>query len=59
MGEKTDDELTSTQRLVKMAEEEPFAIGALWMQYDPGRPVEVSFPDLPAEAFDAVAWVGD
>jgi hypothetical protein len=59
MGEKKDDELTSTERLVKMAEEDAFVVAPLWIQYDPGRPVEVSFPDLPAEAFDAVAWVAD
>jgi ankyrin repeat protein len=59
MGEQKDDELTSTQRLVKMAEHEGFAVAALWVHYDPGRPVEVTFPDLPAEAFDAVAWVAD
>ena len=59
MGEKTDDELSSTQRLEKLARDERFAVGALHLQHHPGRPVEVSFLGLPPEAFDGVAWVGD
>jgi ankyrin repeat protein len=57
MGEKRDDELSSSQRLEKLAADEGFAAAALWVQHDPGREVEVSFPGLPAEAFDGVAWV--
>jgi hypothetical protein len=59
MGEETDEELSSSQRLEKLARDERFAVGALYLQYHPGRPVEVSFVGLPAEAFDGVAWVGD
>jgi len=58
MGEKTDDELSSSQRLEKLARDERFAVGALYVQNHPGRPVEVTFVGLPQEAFDGVAWVG-
>src|SRR4029450_10131194 len=57
MGERGEDELSSSQRLEKLAADEAFAVGAWWVQHDPGRAVEVSFPGLPAEAFDGVAWV--
>jgi ankyrin repeat protein len=58
MGEQSGEELTSTERLQKLAADEAFAITILGVDYEPGRPVEVTFPGLPAEAFDGVAWVG-
>lgn len=57
MGEDSDDEPDSSERLQRLAAAEQFAIAILTVDYSPGRPVELTCPGLPAEAFDAVAWV--
>jgi hypothetical protein len=61
MGRKPDDDAAdepdSSERLQHLAAAEQFAIAILNVDAAPGRPVELTFPGLPAEAFDAVAWV--
>jgi ankyrin repeat protein len=63
MGQKLDDddddadEPDSSERLQRLAAAEQFAIAILNVDSAAGRPVELTFPGLPAEAFDAVAWV--
>jgi ankyrin repeat protein len=60
MGRKPDDdadEPDSSERLQRLAAAEQFAIAILNVDSAAGRPVELTFPGLPSEAFDAVAWV--
>jgi len=53
------DKLPSAQRLEKMAEEEKFAIGVLYLSGDVSKKVELQFVGYPEEAFDGVAFVSD
>ena len=56
-AEAAGDETTSSERLERLAVEERFVLAAFWLQHSPGRPLELSFIDYPAEAFDGVAFV--
>ena len=49
--------LTSTERLVKLAEQERFVVAAFNFYCVPGRPLEIDCPGYPAEAFDGIAFV--
>jgi hypothetical protein len=49
----------SSQRLSVLATAERFVVAWGGLQAEPGRAVEISFTNLPAEAFDGVAWVSD
>src|ERR1041385_436173 len=57
MEEAPEEPLDSDQRLDQLAAAEKFAIAWGGLDAEPGRKVEISFTNLPVEAFDGVAWV--
>ena len=57
MEEAPEEEVDSSNRLSKLAEEEIFVIAWGGLDAGPGRKVEISFTNLPAEAFDGASWV--
>lgn len=57
MDESGTEPPDSSQSLTLLAQQEKFAIAWGGLQAEPGRSVELSFTNLPAEAFDGVAWV--
>jgi hypothetical protein len=57
MDESGTEPPDSSQSLTLLAQREKFAIAWGGLQAEPGRSVELSFTNLPAEAFDGVAWV--
>jgi ankyrin repeat protein len=59
MNESDEEEKDSSERLADLAKAELFAIAWGGLQAEPGRKVEIAFTNLPAEAFDGVAWVSD
>jgi ankyrin repeat protein len=58
--EQSDEEDEgSSERIVRLAESEKFAIAWGGLRAEPGRNLEIEFTNLPAEAFDGAAWVSD
>ncbi len=51
------EELSSTERLVRLAENEKFVAAAFGFDCVPGRKIEVDLAEYPAEAFTGVAFV--
>jgi len=57
LDESTEEDISSTQRLTRLAQKQKFAIAWGGLDAEAGRKLEISFTNLPAEAFDAVAWI--
>ena len=54
-----DDEPSSTERLVALAEEEKFVVASFGLHAEPGRKLEIEFHSCVPEMFEAVAFVTD
>ena len=52
-----ESEQDSSHRLTQLAQKEKFTIAWGGFYCEPGRALDISFANLPAEAFDGVAWV--
>jgi hypothetical protein len=57
LAKTSEDEPSSTERLVALAEQEKFVVAAFGLQAEAGRKVEVEFTGYGKEAFDGVAFV--
>ena len=57
LKEAPEDEQDSSNRLTQLAEREKFSIAWGGFYCEPGRALDISFENLPADAFDGVAWV--
>lgn len=54
-----EDEPSSTERLVTLAEEEKFVVASFGLDAEPGRKLEIEFHSCAPEMFEAVAFVTD
>jgi hypothetical protein len=59
LAKTPEDEPSSPERLVMLAEQEKFVVAGFGLDWEPGRKLEVEFPYYGPEAFDGVAYVSD
>lgn len=59
LAKTSDDEPSSTERLVMLAESEKFAVAAFGFYCEAGRPLDIEVTGYGADAFDGVAFVSD
>lgn len=57
LAKTSEDEPSSSERLVALAEQEKFVIAAFGLQAEPGRKVDVEFTGYGKGVFDGVAFV--
>ncbi len=57
LKETPEDEPSSTERLVALAEEEKFVVASFGLVAEPGRKLEIEFHACGREMFEAVAFV--
>ena len=59
LAESDEDDLTSSERLVALAEKEKFVVAAFWFNGQPDKPMELEIVGYGPEAFDGVAFVSN
>jgi ankyrin repeat protein len=57
LAKTSEDDPSSTERLVSMAEKEKFVVAAFGPDFEAGRKLEIEFPNFGPESFDGVAFV--
>lgn len=59
LAKSDEDEPSSTERLEMLAGQEKFVVAAFFLDYEPGRKLDLDFTGYGAESFDGVAFVSN